>query len=196
MGFVNSTTAKYLIVEGKLFPQFKHQAELIQQVVATKSTAVRLPRKGPRTGDLGAGDCAACSAPLPAPRRPICTARALRPSRKFSPKIGAFPKSRVRTTTMQHRFKPGSPVEPGQGQTRFGSNRFGLLPVRFGSSGSLTPSTITGGPPKHYTQPDFGAAWGPQSARGPLSRVFNVTMTSHCQCDLTISMKRVREKPS
>ena len=43
---------------------------------------------------------------------------------------------------MQHRFKPGSPVEPGQGQTRFGSNRFGLLPVRFGSSGSLTPSTV------------------------------------------------------
>ena len=56
--------------------------------------------------------------------------------------------------------------------------------------------TITGGPPKHYTQPDFGAAWRPHNARGPLSRVFNVTMTSHCQCDLTISMERVREKPS
>ena len=37
--------------------------------------------------------------------------------------------------------------------------------------------TITGGPPKHHTQPDFEAAWGLRSARGPLSRVLIVTMT-------------------
>ena len=37
--------------------------------------------------------------------------------------------------------------------------------------------TYTGGPPKHYTQPDFEAAREPHSARGPLSRVLIVTMT-------------------